>query len=171
MPWLWLGRSVISSPYPGSFCNLIALRTSRKDDAKSTRTPSSWMISPASLLARGQNLFLGWVSLNEQKWVILAERRGFGRVRDLNQQQQNNLRQQNNKVEQETLCAVSINAVCSFREGRKGSKERNRRLRSFGRHALTAQLNIPRTIRQSIDSTCFVLHSIRAKEYYDQNFR
>jgi hypothetical protein len=35
------------------------------------------MISLAPSLAVPQNVFFGWVSLSEQKWVILAERRGI----------------------------------------------------------------------------------------------
>ena len=34
------------------------------------------MISLAPFLALRQNVFFVWVSLSEQKWVILAERRG-----------------------------------------------------------------------------------------------
>jgi hypothetical protein len=52
------------------------LRAFGADDGKSPRTPSAWMISLASSLALRQNVFFVWLSLSEQKWVILAERRG-----------------------------------------------------------------------------------------------
>jgi hypothetical protein len=45
------------------------------DNGRSPRTPSAWMISLALSLAQRQGVFFVWVSLSEQKWVILAERR------------------------------------------------------------------------------------------------
>jgi hypothetical protein len=55
------------------------------DDGEATRTPSAWMILLVSSLALWQILFFVWVTLSEHKWVILAERRGFGYVVDVAQ--------------------------------------------------------------------------------------
>src|ERR1039457_4172126 len=58
-------------------CDLSALRAFGADDGKAPRTPLAWMISLVSLLALRQIVFLVWVSLTEQKWVILGERRSI----------------------------------------------------------------------------------------------
>src|SRR3990172_6226856 len=71
-PW----RSIVSPAHAVSSCNLSPLRAFGADDGKSPRTPSAWMMSLGSPLALRQIVFLVWVSLSEQKWVILAERRG-----------------------------------------------------------------------------------------------
>src|SRR5450759_4137718 len=71
-PW----GSIPSPAHADSPCNVSALRAFGADDGKSTRTPAAWMISLAPFLALRQNVFFVWVSLSEQKWVILAERRG-----------------------------------------------------------------------------------------------
>src|ERR1017187_7645918 len=55
---------------------LSTLRACGADDETAPRTPSAWMILLAPSLARGQIVFFGWLILREQKWVILAERRG-----------------------------------------------------------------------------------------------
>ena len=57
---------------------LSTLRACGADDETAPRTPSAWMLLLAPSLACGQIVFFGWVSLSEQKWVILAERRGSG---------------------------------------------------------------------------------------------
>jgi hypothetical protein len=53
------------------------LRALGADDGRSLRTPSAWMISLVYLFAQRQGVFFVWVSLSEQKWVILAERRSL----------------------------------------------------------------------------------------------
>jgi hypothetical protein len=45
-----------------------------------TCAPSARMISTPAFLARGQNVFSGWVILSEHKWVISRERRGVERI-------------------------------------------------------------------------------------------
>jgi hypothetical protein len=45
---------------------------------RQTARPSAWMILLVYLLAQRQILFSVWVDFPEQKWVILAERRGNG---------------------------------------------------------------------------------------------
>jgi hypothetical protein len=59
-----------------SFRKLSTLRACGADDATANRTPSAWMILLATFLARRQIVFCVWVTPNERKWVILAERRG-----------------------------------------------------------------------------------------------
>jgi len=51
------------------------------DDGTPNRTPSAWMISAACSLALRQIVFFVWVTLSEHKWVILAERRGPGKLK------------------------------------------------------------------------------------------
>jgi hypothetical protein len=45
------------------------------DDGAARHTPSAWMISRAFFLAPRQILFSVWVTFDEHKWSILAERR------------------------------------------------------------------------------------------------
>jgi hypothetical protein len=71
-PW----RSIVSPAHAVSSRNLSRLRAFGTEDGKSPRTPSAWMMSLAPPLALRQIVFFVWVSLSEQKWVILAERRG-----------------------------------------------------------------------------------------------
>src|ERR1017187_401488 len=56
-------------------CDLTALRAFGADDGKPPRTPSAWMISLVSPLPLRQVVFLVSVTLTEQKWAILGERR------------------------------------------------------------------------------------------------
>ena len=69
-------RSILSPAHAASSCDVSGLHAFGADDGKSPRTPSAWMISLAPFLALRQIVFFVWVSLSEQKWVILAERRG-----------------------------------------------------------------------------------------------
>ena len=46
------------------------------------------MISALRFLARGQNVFFGWVILSEHKWVISRERRGVGELPELGRRQE-----------------------------------------------------------------------------------
>src|ERR1700686_5215660 len=78
---LWAGLAAdsarfVSPTHAVSSFDLRALRAFGADDGKSPGTPSAWMISMAPSLALRQGVFFVWVSLSEQKWVILAERRG-----------------------------------------------------------------------------------------------
>ena len=52
-----------------SFRKVSTLRASGADDGTANRTPSAWMISLASSLARGQIVFFVWVTLTAHKWV------------------------------------------------------------------------------------------------------
>jgi hypothetical protein len=75
--WSWPpqpgGGSVVP---PAKRCNLRVLRAFGADAGKSPRTPSAWMKLLGRFLAHRQDVFFVWVSLSEQKWVTLGERRG-----------------------------------------------------------------------------------------------
>ena len=66
----FIGPQIVSSKVSN-------LRACGADDVTATRAPSAWMIMLSPFLALWQIVFFVWVTLNEHKWVILAERRGL----------------------------------------------------------------------------------------------
>ena len=57
-----LGPLAIFIGTPMSFRKMSTLRVGGADDGTANRTPSAWMISLASSLARGQIVFFVWVT-------------------------------------------------------------------------------------------------------------